>query len=94
MIFDGDVERTIAIYMDRSHGENRVDLEEKLHSLRVLDTGLRMKHLKLEGKQTPVYRLEEKMVLRLTVDITAPLSGIAFRLTLRTDGDAGLGTAW
>lgn len=96
MVFDGDVEKAIAIYMDHSLGENQVDmdLEEKPHSLRDLDTGLRMKHLKLEGKQTPVYRAEEEMVLCLTVDITAPLSGIAFRLTLRTDGDVGLGTAW
>lgn len=96
VIFDGDVEKAIAIYMDHSLGDNQVDmdLEEKPHSLRNLDTGLRMKRLKLEGKQTPVYKSEEEMILRLTVDITAPLSGIAFRLTLRTDGDVGLGTAW
>lgn len=68
MIFDGDVEKAIAIYTDRSHGENRVDmdLDEKPHGLQVLGTGPRMKYLKLEGKQTPVYRLEEKMVLLLT----------------------------
>lgn len=96
VVFDGDVEKAIAIYMDHSLGENQVDmdLEEKPHSLRDLDTGLRMKHLKLEGKEVPVYISEEAIVLRLTVDVTKPMTGILFRLTLRTDGDVGLGTAW
>lgn len=53
-----------------------------------------MKHLKLAEKQMPVYRPEEELVLRLTVETTAPLAGAAFRLTLRTDSDVGLGTAW
>ena len=70
-----------------------MDLDEKPLSMRELNTGLRMKHLKLEEKQTPVYHTEEDMVLHLTVDFTAPLSGIAFRLTLRTDCDVGMGTA-
>ena len=94
--YDGDVEKAIAIYMDHSLGENLVDMDlaEKPHSLRDLDTGLRMKHLRLAGKQTPVYRPEEEMSLRMTLDITAPQSAVAFRLTLRTEADAGLGTAW
>lgn len=93
LVFDGDVEKAIAIYMNNSLGENRadIDLEQMLHNLRELDTGLRMKRLRLEGKETPVYRSEEELVLRLTVEITAPLSGLSFRLTLRTDADVGLG---
>lgn len=96
LVFDGDVEKAIAIYMNNSLGENRadIDLEQMPHNLRELDTGLRMKRLRLEGKETPVYRSEEELVLRLTVEITAPLSGLSFRLTLRTDADVGLGTAW
>lgn len=96
VVFDGDVEKAIAIYMDHSLGENQVDmdLEEKPHSLRDLDTSLRMKHLKLEGKEVPVYTSEEAIVLRLTVDVAEPMTDIHFRLTLRTDGDVGLGTAW
>lgn len=68
--FDGDLEKTITIYMDRSLGENQLnmDLDEKPLSMRELNTGLRMKHLKLEEKQTPVYHTEEDMVLHLTVD--------------------------
>ena len=71
-----------------------MDLEEKPHSLRDLDTGLRMKHLKLEGKEVPVYRTEEDMILRLTVDVAEPMEDILFRLTLRTDADVRLGTSW
>ena len=96
LVYDGDVEKAISIYMDNSLGENQVDmdLETKSHSLRDLDTGLRMKHLTLEGKQIPVYHGEEELLLHLQVEITAPITGAAFRLTLRTDGDVGLGTAW
>ena len=96
LIFDGDVEKAIGIYMDHSLGENPVDmdLETKAHSLRELDTGLRMKWLKLEGKETPVYQSAEELVLKLTIDVGAPLKGISFRLTLRTDSDVGLGTSW
>jgi lipopolysaccharide transport system ATP-binding protein len=96
VIFDGDVEKAIAIYMDHSLGENQVDmdLEEKAHSLRDLDTGLRMKHLKLENKEVPIYRKGEDLVLRISVDVAEVLHEIFFRLTLRTDGDVGLGTAW
>ena len=95
VIYDGDVEKAISIYMDNSLGENLVDMDltEKNHSLRDLDTGLRMKHLKLEGKETPVYHPEEELVLRIRVDVTTPLSA-AFRLSLRTEADVGLGTAW
>lgn len=96
LIFDGEVEKAIGIYMDHSLGENPVDmdLETKPHSLRELDTGLRMKWLKLEGKETPVYQSAEDLILKLTVDVGAPLKGISFRLTLRTDSDVGLGTSW
>jgi lipopolysaccharide transport system ATP-binding protein len=96
VIFDGEVEKGIAVYMDHSLGENLVDmdLEEKNHSLRDLDTGLRMKHLKLENKEVPIYHRGEDMLLRITIDVAEPLEEIFFRLTLRTDGDVGLGTAW
>lgn len=96
VIFDGDVEKAIAVYMDHSLGENRVDMElrDTLRSLRELDTGLKMMHLKLEGKEVPVYRSDEDLLLRLTVNGTVPMQDVMFRITLRTDGDVGLGTAW
>lgn len=96
IVYDGDVEKAIAIYMDHSLGENQVDmdLEEKPHSLRELDTGLRLKHLKLEGKEVPLYHSDENITLRLTADAAEPMEGIVFRMPLRTDADVGLGTAW
>lgn len=96
LVYDGDVETAISIYMNNSLGENQVDmdLETKSHSLRDLDTGLRMKRLTLEGKQIPVYSPEEALRLRIGLEITAPITAAAFRLTLRTDADVGLGTAW
>lgn len=96
VIFDGDVEEAIAVYMDHSLGENQVDMDlrETLRSVRDLDTGLRMTHLKLEGKEIPVYQSEENLVLRLTAAVTCEMKEVMFRLSLRTDGDMALGTAW
>ena len=96
LVYDGDVEKAIAMYMDHSLGENQVDinLESKPHALRDLNTGLRMKWLKLVGKETAVYQSEEELVLQLTVEVDLPMKDLVFRLTFRTDGDVGLGTAW
>ena len=96
VIFDGEVDKAIAVYMDHSLGENQVDIDlsEKSRNFRDLDTGLRMTHLKLEGKEVPVYQSDEELVLKLTADAKVPIQDIVFRLTLRTDADVGLGTAW
>jgi lipopolysaccharide transport system ATP-binding protein len=96
VIYDGEVEKAIAIYMDHSIGENQVDmdLEEKGHTLRDLDTGLRMMHLKLENKELPIYTSGEDFLMTLRVKVTQKMEQIYFRLTLRNDGDVGIGTAW
>ena len=92
VIYDGDVENGIAVYMDHSLGENEVDMA--LDSGQRRETGLRMKHLTLPEKVTPVYEEGETLRLRMTVEIQKPLQDVVFRLTLRTDGDVGLGTSW
>ena len=92
VIYDGEVEKGIAVYMDHSLGENEVDME--LDSGLRRDLGLFMRHLTLPDKVTPVYEQGEPMRLCLTVETTKPLDGVIFRLTLRTDGDVGLGTSW
>jgi hypothetical protein len=53
-----------------------------------------MKHLKLENKELPIYHSSEEFLMRLRVDVTQKMEQVRFRLTLRNDGDVGIGTAW
>lgn len=96
VIYDGETEHGIAVYMDHCIGENEVDmdLEAKSHVGAPVETGLRMKHLTLAGKVLPMYEENEPLVMDFTVDVAKPLKDVVFRLTLRTDSDVGLGTAW
>ncbi len=96
VIFDGDTEDGIAVYMDHCLGENEVDMDltAKSHVGRRIDTGLTMTRLRLESKATPVYELDEPVRLRLWLRLDRPMPEVVFRLTLRTDSDVGLGTSW
>lgn len=96
IIFDGDVEAAIAVYMDHSVGENEVDMDltKKSHAGRGLDTGLFMEHLTILDKAAPTFDSGDCLRLKIRVRVTKPLENSLFRLTLRTESDIGLGTAW
>ena len=61
MIYDGEVEGAIAVYMDHAVGENETDMDlaEKQRAARILNLqrnqGLFMEHLTMKGKITPVF---------------------------------------
>ncbi len=96
IIYDGEVEHAIALYMDRSAGENPVDLDltRMVHNTPEEEPALQMTHLTLPGKVTAAYEAGEPLVLDLTLRVRRPQDRAQFRITLRTDTDAGLGTAW
>lgn len=96
VIFDGDTERAIAIYMDRSVGENQIDIDltRVPHTTSRDHADIFMEHIRLVDKAAAVYERGEKLLLELKLRIKRPAKNIAIRLTLRTDTDAGLGTAW
>ncbi len=96
VIFDGDTERAIAIYMDRSVGENQVDIDltNVPHTTSKDHADIFMEHIRLVDKATAVYEKDEDLVLELRLRVKQPAENIALRLTFRTDTDAGLGTAW
>lgn len=96
VIFDGDTERAIAIYMDRSVGENQIDIDltRVPHTTSKDHADIFMEHIRLVDKAAAVYERGEKLLLELKLRIKRPAKNIAIRLTLRTDTDAGLGTAW
>ena len=67
VIYDGEVEGAIAVYMDHAVGENETDMDlaEKQRAARILNLqrnqGLFMEHLTMKGKITPVFAREETL---------------------------------
>ncbi len=96
IIYDGEVEHAIALYMDRSLGKDQVDidLEKVPHARSREESPLWMEHLRLPDKVTALYESGEKLELELRLRQRKRVEKARLRLTLRTDTDAGLGTGW
>ncbi len=96
IIYDGEVEKAIAIYMDHSLSDNEVDMDltKVSHTVKEDHLGLQMLHLSLTDKVMPVYEEGESLGMTVTVKVEKPLSNMIFRLSLRTDTDVGIGTMW
>lgn len=99
VVFDGDVDSAVAIYMNSGLGSNGVEasLDDAAHlgmGQKVGEWDLRMKHVKMTEKVLPEYETGEPLRLRVTVDVKRPVEDVMFRLTLRNEGDVGIATAW
>lgn len=96
IVYDGNPDEAIAAYLNLSLGDNGVDMDltQKAHVGKGLDTGASMTHLVLENKIAPAYEPGEALKMRLTLRLTQPFEKLCVRLTLRTDTDLGLATAW
>ena len=91
--FDGDVESGIALYLHSNIEDNPVDFSLSGKS-NMREEQIRLEHLSLPNKVTPVFKPEEKLELLLTVTALEPIEEISLRLTFRTENDVGIGTAW
>ena len=95
IVFDGDVEEGIAAYMN--HGIRQTDVDMDLsareRNQRFANSGLFMTRLMLD-KASPVYGDNENLRMALWINTSGPVEDVSFRLTMRTDADVGLGTAW
>ena len=96
VVFDGETEQAIAAYLNLSLGESDVDMDlsHKSHAGRGHDTGIVMSRLQLVDKITAIYEAGESLRMRLNLKLSQPAPPISFRLTVRSDTDVGLGTAW
>ncbi len=102
VIYDGNVEQGIAIYMKKSLSENQVDIDltEKYHikpQQEYLDrvaAEVEMEHLLLTGKVMPVYQSQEAIKIRLKAHASEMVENVSFRLTLRSMTDVAVGTSW
>ena len=96
VIFDGDVEEGVAAYLGRSLGDASVerDLTTVTHARRSVGTGVRMVRMALKDKGEPLYSPGEPLRMLLRVEADRPQQNVSMRLTLRTESDVALGTAW
>ena len=93
IVFDGDTEEAIAIYM-----ENNAKMEASIdcsgeRSYKDVDGKLKIKRITFLGKITPIYRQGE--TIRLEVKYTAKkvLRSFAFRLVIQTADNVRVGMA-
>jgi len=106
IVYDGDVEKAISVYMDQSIGEDTVDMDfsQKSHGglfderIAVMDR-LRLLEMGEDGeikgvRATPSYGSGEQLYMLLDMTLTRPVSQLLLRVTLRTESDTGVGTAW
>ncbi|MDO4803704.1 MAG: ABC transporter ATP-binding protein [Lachnospiraceae bacterium] len=96
VIFDGDTEQAVAMYLNQSLGENQVDMDltAATRPKQCRDTGLVMTRLLLPDRLAPVYERGEDLQMQLALSSEKPFEDIAVRLTFRTEADVGLGTGW
>lgn len=96
IIFDGDVEHAIAIYMDHGCQMNQVDIDlSKIpHYHAGNQEDLQMTRLLLPDKVTPVYENQEDLEMQIEIAHQKAYKDLQFRLTLRSDTDVGIGTSW
>ena len=93
VLYDGEVEGAIAVYMNHALDENPVDIDLRGKGSGV-NAALRLQRLRLPDKVTAVYAAGESVRFALTVNTTEPLRGLLLRLSFRSETDTAIGTSW
>lgn len=96
IIYDGDVDKAINVYMSQSLQKDLVDIDlsQAYFPRKVVTRDLCMQRLVLVNKDAPIYDSNENLKLRLSVDVKKPLQQVQLRITFRSDTDQAIGTAW
>ncbi|MGX8702908.1 MAG: ABC transporter ATP-binding protein [bacterium] len=96
IIFDGAPEEAIRIYMRSGLAEDQVvfNLEERSTNQKGLDSGLRLRELRIVGKDEARYQPKEAVRFQVRFDVSKPIHGAKFRLVVRNETDTPLGTSW
>ena len=96
IIFDGEPEPAIGVYMNRSLSSNELDMDLTAipHQAPKSDQTVRMTHLLLTEKDAPIYEPGQPLRMCLTLHAEQPAAQLCIRVTLRSVADVGLGTAW
>ena len=95
LIFDGDVEKAIAIYMDSSSfaPEVDIDLSKKRMTHLPMPAQLKMKRIHLCEKAVPVYSVNEQILLDLTIQSQKEVRNLCLRAEVKTPEAVPVGTS-
>ena len=95
VIFDGDVETAIGIYMSNSIQALDVDIDLSTNRMAHLPKEVKCKimHLTLLGKETAVYKYNESIKMRLKLKAFEKLSSLSIRVELRATNGEPVGLA-
>ena len=95
VIFDGDVDEAISIYMNQ--GLVGVTTDEDLTHRRMdhipQNPVLKMIHFRLKGKKEPLFKSGEKIDFNLTMRANRPAQDVRFRCEIRYKDDTPVGVA-
>ncbi|MBO7674558.1 MAG: ABC transporter ATP-binding protein [Atopobiaceae bacterium] len=96
VVYDGDVSKGIATYMNNGLGlgTTDVDLAALSHSGLSRGTGVRMERVVLDGKADTTFDAGEDLRLRLWARVERPVRNVCLRVTLRSETDVGLASTW
>lgn len=86
VIFDGDVEKAIAIYMNTSSysTEVEIDLSEKRMKHLPLPAMVKMQKIRLCGKDVPVYQVNEPIIFDLSIASYKNVKNLCMRFEIKT----------
>lgn len=86
IVFDGDVEKAISVYMNMSSyaPEVDIDLSQKRMSHLPYPPQAKMKHIVLTGKNLPVYQVNEPIIFDLTITSKKEISNLCMRFEIKT----------
>ncbi len=96
VVFEGDVDKAIGVYLDQSSDEveTTINMDLKSHVDKQCTFAVRMRELELIEKDVPIYNNDEKLRMRLKLSVNTPAKNVAYRMTLRTHNDVLVGTTW
>lgn len=93
LIYDGDVQQGIDVYMQTSFNEaatmNDVSNRRRRY---VVGDHIRIQSIELMGKETPVYAYGDKMLLRFVLKVNRELKNICARMEISTLDGIRVGT--
>ena len=95
VVFDGDVEEAIQIYLERNIGNNEADIDLSQSRMKHLPefAKVKMMHLNLPDKESAVYQSGEDILFELRLKANQTVEQMYFRCEIRYQDDTPVGTA-
>jgi hypothetical protein len=95
IVYDGDVETAIGIYMDRGAYLSGVDFDLTEQRMPHLSSDIvaKMTHVTLVDKELPVYKAGEPIRFRMEIQARKPVKDLRFRFEIRYIDDTSVGVS-